>query len=230
MPKTRKSEERYYEPVRKWLTEEMGYYTGGDIYYLSSAKKGKERFFTRTGFSDLQADVVGIKYSGNDYSSDIKVCVVEVKDTREISRQQINQAFGYRRMAHYVYLAAPAEIDTGVREIVRELGIGFLQIGSKKKVTLIETPSPSEPSEAELVLLLHNLWIAKCTFCQCYFPLWGDWNGEGKTYAKVKRNKVPSVANGRPTIEYEISEPSKKRAMVIRYLCHHCYRFLFDDE
>ena len=67
MPKADKSEQRYYEPVRKWLTNRKDYYTGGDIYYASGKKSGTPRYFTKTGFRELQCDVVGIKFAGNHY-------------------------------------------------------------------------------------------------------------------------------------------------------------------
>jgi hypothetical protein len=220
------NEERFYEPLRKWLSDELGFYTGGGVVYLSGSKKAEERVFVRTGIRDLQADVVGIKYAGNDVFSDIEICVIEVKDAPKVTRQHIHQAYGYTKVAHTVYLSAPAPIDDDMRQILRDFGVGYIRIKEGgRSFEIMQTSNKFVPSEKEMLRLLDSLWIGKCCLCQCFFPKWERWtdNGEerGKTYKIMKRPKIPGEAN-----ELDYSRKSSGKSVVKKYICYYCLREL----
>ncbi len=218
-------EERYYQPLRKWLSDELGFYTGGGVVYRSGSKKGEERVFVKTGIRDLQADVVGIKFAGNDVFSDIEICVIEVKDTSKVTRQHIHQAYGYTKVAHTVYLAAPAAIDDDMRQVMRDFGIGYIRIEGEKTFERAQTSNKFVPSEKEMLHLLDSLWIGKCCLCQCYFPKWEKWRDDGeergKTYKILKRPKIPGEAN---KLDYSMKRSGK--SVVEKYICHYCLRDL----
>lgn len=213
MPK-RSNEKQFYEPLRKWLVQQ-GYYTGGDVEYLSGPKKGQKRYYTKTGTAQLQADVVGLRFSGNNLYSDIEICVIEVKNTRSISRQHIHQAHGYSTFAHLVYLAAPCCLGQELKNLMMHFNIGYLEINPKSKnAKVIVTPSRNEPIEKDMLHLLKNLWIGRCTICRCYFHLL---DAPDKTYTVWKRRKILTDPK---SLDY--SNSHEKNNEIWRYLCIHC--------
>lgn len=214
-----KNEERLYEPIRKYISTELRYYTGGEIKYIGGRKAGKSRYYTKTGVRELQADVVGVKFTGNSVYSDIEICIVEAKLGDKVTRQHINQAFGYTTMAHSVYLASTAELDPDSHSVLRALGLGYLQILSLSETILRETPGQHKPVEKEMMRLLDKLWIGKCTLCQCYLFLYEE-NRE-KSYRAMHR---PFLLNEDSTIPSFDSD--SKPSMITRYLCHGCLKDL----
>ena len=226
-------ERSFYEPVRKWLVK-RGYYTGGDTTYASGRREGQERYFTTTGVKGLEADVVGLRFAGNDVVSDVEVCVVEVKDSRTLPLQHIHQAFGYKAFAHVVYLASPAVLDDEKRAVLRDFGVGYLQLRGRDadtKVKVCETPQAGQPRERDMLQLLDRLWFFRCTICRCYAPKWDTWDGEGaqtawnpkgQTYFELKRPRVPGSAR---EILFGLSK-RKNNELVRRYVCLHCVQGL----
>ncbi len=217
-----KSENDLYEPIRKWLTKHMGYYTGGDVFYMGGSKSGTKRYYTKTGIRELQADVVGVKFSGNRVHSEIEICVVEVKLADSITRQHINQAYGYTSMAHSVILASPAQVDKDSQHILRALGLGYLQVMARR-MKLVESPTPRVPPDREFLHLLENLWIGRCALCQCYFPLWRKWSQAGKTYQVLERPYFPTENPNSDFTTYDKQDVPKNQFLK-RYLCWYCMK------
>ena len=220
MNKNKGGEQRFYEPLRKWLESNLECYTGGDVNYNPA---GKLRYYTKTGIRALQADVIGLRFSGSNIHSDLSIYVIEVKDEIKITRQYINQAYGYSTFADFTYLASPANLDEDSKNIMQNLGVGYIQIKSSTNIHLIVSAAPQTPLKKEKLALLQALWIGKCSLCHCYFPIWTSWSDDddnelGKSYFSFERPKFPK---GPKDAEYEIDQLDKKNKIKC-YLCYYC--------
>jgi hypothetical protein len=234
-------ESRYYRNVAIWL-EKNGYYVGRikpKVYKISE-------LFIKKGMKKAQVDVTGVKNVGKSYFDDIEIAVIEVKHSdgqRPITLQELEQTKGYQDYGHVSYLAATENVEiTKEREIdAKNRGIGLLQIPLdfyKKKpnqvkiedLTMVQSPAPKTPIEAEMLEFLAKLDILRCTLCGCYFL---SWEGEGEyeerfslspkggSFKRLERNKVFELFPDK--IEFGLDTKHKyQESKIWRHLCRLC--------
>ena len=154
-------EARFYPIVLKYL-ESNGYMTEG------LQPDGKNTFdFTRLG-RRAQADVIGIRDIGTEYSNEIEIVAVEVKDRKRAKVRHMTQALGYSTFAHRCYLAMPAKFTEEDKNYARKIGVGLLRIVRSK----VEEVLPAElkiPNETMMMWFLRRSpWIVRCMLCGCW--------------------------------------------------------------
>lgn len=151
-------ETRFYPIVLNYL-KTRGYMTAG------FQRNGKDTFdFTRLG-RRAQTDVVGIKDVGTEYSNEIEIVAVEVKDKKKAKIRYMTQALGYSTFAHRCYLAMPANFTEEDKDYARKIGVGLLKIDKDR----VEEVLPSElqnPNETMVIWFLRRSpWIVRCMLC-----------------------------------------------------------------
>jgi len=150
-------EARFYSIVLDYL-EEKGYVTEG------FNRDGSTFDFARLG-RRAQADVIGIKDVGTQYSNDIEIAAVEVKDRKRAKVRYMTQALGYSTFAHRCYLAMPAKLTEEDKDYAREMGVGLLRIVGDQ----VEEVLPAElrnPNESMMIWFMRrSLWMMKCMLC-----------------------------------------------------------------
>lgn len=154
-----RNEERFYPVVLKYL-KQKGYLTE------SYKDDGKTKFeFTRVG-GKTQADVVGVKDVGRDYSHEIEIVAVEVKDREQVRVRYITQALGYSTFAHRCYLAMPIAYEEEYVNYARQMGVGLLEIGKNGVIEEILSAELKNPDETMMIWFLRrSLNLVKCVFC-----------------------------------------------------------------
>lgn len=154
-------EEWLYSTVLNYL-KKNGYMTEG--YSLDGTKTFE---FTRLG-RRAQADVVGIKDVGKNYSNEIEIAAVEVKDRKRAKVRYMTQALGYSSFAHRCYLAMPTGFTEEDKDYARKLGVGLLEIHGDqvKEVLSAELKSPNETMM--IWFLRRSPWIVRCMLCGCF--------------------------------------------------------------
>jgi len=152
-----RNEARFYPVVLRYL-KQNGYLT-------YSYKDEKTKFeFTRVG-GKTQADVVGIKDVGRDYSHKIEVVAVEVKDREQARVRYITQALGYSTFAHRCYLAMPVEYKDEYVDYAKQMGVGLLEINGNDVIEVL-TAELKNPNKIMLTWFLRrSLNLVKCAFC-----------------------------------------------------------------
>ena len=154
-------EARFYPIVLGYL-EAKGYLTQG------FQRNGKDTFdFERLG-RRAQADVIGIKDVGKDYSNEIEIVAVEVKDRKRAKVRYMTQALGYSTFAHRCYLAMPMKFTEEDKDYARKIGVGLLRIvkGRVEEVLPAELKTPNE--SMMIWFLRRSPWIVKCMLCGCW--------------------------------------------------------------
>lgn len=131
-------------------------------------RDGKDTFdFMRLG-RRAQADVVGIKDVGKDYSNEIEIVAVEVKDRKTAKVRFMTQALGYSTFAHRCYLAMPIIFTEEDKEYARKIGIGLLRI-IKDRVKEVLSAERKNPNQTMMVWFLRRSpWIVRCMLCGCW--------------------------------------------------------------
>jgi len=160
-------EARFYPLVLKFL-ESRGYMTEG------FQQDGKETFeFMRLG-RRAQADVIGIKDVGKDYSNEIEIVAVEVKDAKKPKVRHMTQAIGYSTFAHRCYLAMPASFNEEDKNYARKIGVGLLRI--LKNRVKEELPAELKTPNKTMMMwfLTRSPWIVKCMLCGCWLHKFED--------------------------------------------------------
>ena len=152
------NEAKLYPIVLKYLESE-GYLTEG------FTRGGEDTFdFTRLG-RRAQADVIGIKDVGRDYSNEIEIAAVEVKDGKRAAVRYMTQALGYSTFAHRCYLAMPTDFTEEDESYARKIGIGLLKV-ARNKVKEILPAELKRPNKSMMVWFLgRSPWIVKCMLC-----------------------------------------------------------------
>lgn len=153
-----RDEVRFYPVVLKYL-KHRGYLTE------SYKDNGKTKFeFTRVG-GKTQAGVVGVKDVGRDYSHEIEIVAVEVKDKEQVRVRYITQALGYSTFSHRCYLAMPIKYKDEYINYARQMGVGLLEI-AKNEVKEILSADLKNPNETMMMWFLRrSLNLVKCVFC-----------------------------------------------------------------
>lgn len=156
--KMRRNEERFYPLVLSYL-KQRGYLTE------SYKNDGRTKFeFTRVG-GKTQADVVGVKDVGRNYSHEIEIVAVEVKDREQARVRYITQALGYSTFAHRCYLAMPIKYKDEYINYARQIGVGLLEI-TDNNVKEILSADLKNPNKAIVTWFLRrSLHLVKCIFC-----------------------------------------------------------------
>lgn len=154
-----RNEERFYPIVLKYL-KQNGYLTE------SYKDDGKTKFeFTRVG-GKTQADVVGVKDVGRDYSHEIEIVAIEVKDRDQARVRYITQALGYSTFAHRCYLAMSTKYSEEYINYARQMGVGLLEIGEDKVKKEVLSAELKNPDETMMIWFLRrSLHLVKCVFC-----------------------------------------------------------------
>lgn len=157
-------EERFYPIVSNYLRAK-GYMTEG------LRPDGKDTFdFMRLG-RRAQADIIGIKDVGKDYSNEIEIVAVEVKDKKTAKVRHMTQALGYSTFAHRCYLAMPIKFTEEDKDYARKIGVGLLRI-IKERVKEVLSAELKTPNEAMMIWFLRRSpWIVKCMLCGCWMHI-----------------------------------------------------------
>lgn len=217
-------EKDYYPIVEKWLAKQYNCFQTN----------------INSGLLNSRAEVVGIRDTGGDLSGEIETIIVEVKRDQEPFSTASGQTFGYTIYANRVYLADNRHNGFTKDEIMiaNHLGIGLIQINKNNKCSEVLTSPYYKPITKFNFLLLRNLRLAKCQFCDTYFKI-GD---EQNRSSKVTRNNVKKALLEERGIKFWLNElderkekfksgrRSKDYTYETRYLCAECTYLLFSGR
>lgn len=220
-------EKQYYQPLCEWLQKEKEYYCGGTVTNTSTKET---RWYANTGTRRQIADVIGIRNVGTELVDDIEILVAEVRDKDRITLRDLQDARGYSRIAHRCYLASTAEPTKENQRHAERLGVGLIQISGVHRFSEILPSQRFEPSKEALLELLDNLWVAKCTICQCYVLKLVEMDqAKGWSYAEMKRARqfdYELLGKGITAFDAMESGDFPKGLAITRYICRSCVRDL----
>lgn len=154
-------EKDMYVPIQNWLSK-RGYVVNEEWINKGAAK--------------YRVDVIGVRSTGSVRQDDIEVVAVEAKVWGNLT--SLGQVENYKDFAHKVYFATANEwiVDRYKDDCFRRK-VGMLLVKSRRVLEIIAAPSENPRSEPLMAELLGNLYIVRCTLCQCYFDLWDEWDG-----------------------------------------------------
>ncbi len=148
-------EKTYYEPVEKFLKNELG-------CFVTRQQQGSRKY---VGI----VDVLGVRDLGGQYSNDIEVIAVEVKTNKGSFGKSLGQALGYSLLAHKCYLAIPLEskdkFTLEEKEMANRLGVGLIEIHSDETCKEVLTPKYHQPIDTLMLRTLHELYYIRCSLC-----------------------------------------------------------------
>ena len=217
----------YYSVVENWLMTRGGCFAVGK----------------NCGTKLARADVVGVRHTGGDLSTDYELVAVEVK-TDEAFFKSVSQAAGYSVFAHRCYLA---EYERGNQPFTREqvemalsLGVGLLKIRSRNNGSVEEFLSaPSRDARHRFALqMMETIGLSECILCR------GPFKGTYKSNVKradrddvrlMCKRALEAGANGKPTgylfwsegaVARKLAAGDTSRNTARRYVCPDCLQNL----
>lgn len=220
-------EKEYYPIVRKWL-ERKGYYCGGYIH----DRKGNPIYYQDKGTKRLRIDVAGIRNVGNRVSNEIEVVAVEVRDIKNISVRDVQDAHAYTQYAHKCYLATTSPIKNQDKRCAEKRGIGLLKI-SNKQVKEVLSPQIKTPDFSMTMNFLKVLDVAKCPICGTFFEIYRIIDDDYLSYYRFVRPKYFKAAHDHPDIDVlDPTELKKLKAEYINYgyICKICLDEFFSNK
>lgn len=136
-----------------------------------SKKKKLQKGFITMGIGGIQADVIGIKDTGNYFQPKIEIIAIEVKpNLPNYRRGYMDQARRASLYAHKCFLAAPREFRPEEIELAVTVGIGLFEINLDRKKLKLVVPSPDmSPDETKILRLMRRLDFYRCAICGCYW-------------------------------------------------------------
>lgn len=201
-----------------------------------------------TGLNYSRVDVVGIRDVGGELSGDIEIIVVEVKKGTQPFATASGQASGYKVYANKVYLADLREkpFNQDEIQIASHLGIGLIQIKSKKCKEVLTSPHYANMPKMAFALL-EKIRIGQCQFCGSFFEIGNDSNRYSKliglyrpVYAQKVLKKAFNEEKGLLFYNYEVwarrfkatrLEKHKEYSYERRFVCPTCIQtFFFSNE
>jgi hypothetical protein len=150
-------ERELYEIVEKWAAKKFG-------CFATAINKG----------TDLgRVDVIGLRQTPGDHSSQTDLVCIEVKRGTQPLLNALGQAVGYSIYGNFCYLAdyrpdSPySEVE---REVAEQLGVGLIRITRERKIEQISTARRTQPVENFKLRLADQMGYVRCSICQTFFP------------------------------------------------------------
>ena len=166
-------------------------------------------------------DVVGLRQSSGKYGGSAEVIAVEVKDTTSRLLNAAGQAVGYSVMADRCYLAIRGiKVGDTERELVAQLNVGLIWIGSHGKCEILLTSPQYQPLRAQRLTLIRKLGFVECALCRT-LRLRNE-------MMKPTKNALKVAARDRQGFRYllTVDHGGDKNAAERRYVCRDCVQVL----
>jgi hypothetical protein len=142
------------------------------------------------GLRHSRIDIIGVRDMGGDLSGEVETIAIEVKRGSFPFANACGQTLGYNVYANRVYLAdlrskpfSPTELH-----IASHLGIGLIQIRSRKCVEVISSPV-YKPMQRLNLQLLEALRLGRCQLCDSVFEI-GDPAGGNNKFSNLARENL----------------------------------------
>lgn len=213
-----------YEVVEKWAKKKFG-------CFATAINRG-------TDYG--RVDVVGLRQTPGDHSSQTDLICIEVKrGTRPLLNAR-GQAVGYSIYGNYCYLAdyrsenPYSEIE---REIAEQLGIGLIRITKDNRVEQVSNARRCQPVEDFKLRLADQMGFVRCTICDTFFARSEtnrsiyDWSRLQRDSSNSKRKKA-GIEDGKGFVFWpedassqdltHESRHSDGRLYNRRFLCNTC--------
>ena len=128
---------------------------------------------TNTGTEHGRVDVLGLRQTPGDHSSDTDLICIEVKRGTQPFLNALGQALGYSIYGNYCYLAdyRPKNPYSDTERVIAEqLGVGLIRIQKLEHIELVSTARRCTPIENLKLQIADQIGYVRCTICSTFFP------------------------------------------------------------
>jgi hypothetical protein len=200
---------------------------------------------TNTGTEHGRVDVLGLRQTPGDHSSDTDLICIEVKRGTQPFLNALGQALGYSIYGNYCYLAdyRPKNPYSDTERVIAEqLGVGLIRIQKLEHIELVSTARRCTPIENLKLQIADQIGYVRCTICSTFFPRSRD-NKNKTDWSLLQRDSsniekmVDSVNEGKGLVFWpkDASQNDKshdsrhrdKRIYNRRFMCNTCSNLIF---